>query len=45
MLIHCTGLNSCILFIYNNIDPISIIIEKDEHFIQSLFEENDILLS
>lgn len=38
MLIHCTGLNSCILFIYNNIDPISIIIEKDEYFIESLLE-------
>lgn len=38
MLIHCTGVESCTLFIYNSIEPIIIKIGRDKTFIESLFD-------
>lgn len=38
MLIHCTGVESCTLFVYNTIEPVFIKIERDQTFIRYLLE-------
>jgi len=38
ILMHCTGLDTCDLFIYNNIEPVLITIEKNHYFLLKLID-------
>jgi len=39
LLMHCSGLNSCELFVYNNIEPILVTVEKNQLFLNNLINK------
>lgn len=41
MLLYCTGLNDCNLFIFNKIKPLLLIIKKDLTFLENIIPKLD----